>query len=113
VFTDELYHHGVKGQKWGIRRYQNPDGTHTPLGRQKDRLRKGRKSKKRQPLFKKIDRIYASDKEKAEELKDKIAMTPISELKEITEKEFMKMIGADEVQVPKKRKKKTKNNKTG
>ena len=29
----ELYHHGVKGQKWGIRRYQNPDGTLTAEGR--------------------------------------------------------------------------------
>ncbi len=26
VFTDELYH-GIKGQKWGIRRYQNEDGS--------------------------------------------------------------------------------------
>ena len=29
----ELYHHGTKGQKWGIRRYQNPDGTLTDAGK--------------------------------------------------------------------------------
>lgn len=27
-----LYHHGIKGQKWGIRRFQNPDGSYTPAG---------------------------------------------------------------------------------
>lgn len=32
--TDELWHHGVKGQQKGIRRYQNEDGTLTNLGRQ-------------------------------------------------------------------------------
>lgn len=28
IFTDELYHHGVRGQKWGVRRYQNTDGSY-------------------------------------------------------------------------------------
>lgn len=30
---DYLIHHGIKGQKWGIRRYQNPDGTLTAAGK--------------------------------------------------------------------------------
>ena len=33
--SDELYHHGNKGQKWGVRRFQNPDGTRTPAGKER------------------------------------------------------------------------------
>lgn len=31
----ELYHYGIKGQKWGIRRYQRKDGSLTPLGKRR------------------------------------------------------------------------------
>ena len=34
-YTPELYHHGVKGMKWGVRRYQNAVGSLTPAGKKK------------------------------------------------------------------------------
>ena len=34
---NELMHYGIKGQKWGVRRFQNEDGTLTPAGRKKYR----------------------------------------------------------------------------
>ena len=33
VYPDELYHHGIKGQRWGFRRFQNSDGSLTNAGR--------------------------------------------------------------------------------
>ena len=32
---DYLYHHGIKGQKWGVRRYQNEDGSLTSAGKKR------------------------------------------------------------------------------
>lgn len=35
VYSDELCHYGIRGMRWGIRRYQNPDGTLTEAGRKR------------------------------------------------------------------------------
>lgn len=53
VIGQELYHHGIKGQKWGVRNYQNPDGSLTSAGRE----RYGESSRSIKKLSKKIDRL--------------------------------------------------------
>lgn len=51
IYSDEnLSHHGIKGQKWGVRRYQNEDGTYTNAGRKRYSIQAARK-------YYKIDRL--------------------------------------------------------
>lgn len=35
ILNNELYHHGIKGQRWGVRRFQNADGTRTTAGKRR------------------------------------------------------------------------------
>ena len=36
--NDYLIHHGILGQKWGVRRFQNEDGSLTPAGKQRKKM---------------------------------------------------------------------------
>ena len=40
-----LAHHGVKGQRWGVRRFQNPDGSLTEKGKRQIKTLQGKSDK--------------------------------------------------------------------
>ena len=57
ISNGELYHHGVKGQRWGVRRFQNKDGSLTKAGRKKyDSSEKTSGKKKAQESSEKLER---------------------------------------------------------
>lgn len=78
----ELYHSGIKGMKWGVRRFQNTDGSLTPAGRKrysnvlekdlaktKKKLDKATNPKKVAKLERKVDRLSKADPKAYETLK--------------------------------------------
>lgn len=67
ISEEELYHYGVKGQKWGVRRYQNEDGSLTNAG------------KKRYGTSENFERQYPVDKKNSD-------ITAINSGKEVTRK---------------------------
>lgn len=69
----ELYHHGVKGQKWGVRRYQNADGSLTRLGKARHAAETFKESRKARSQAKKNER--AAEKAKKAE-KDSYKKNP-------------------------------------
>lgn len=72
----ELQHHGTKGQKWGIRRYQNKDGSLTPAGKKRygiiGSIKEHRAQKKRyKQRTAALEKAREARKTKAEEAAEK------------------------------------------
>lgn len=86
-YSPELYHHGILGQKWGVRRFQYADGALTPAGRKRYRVdsegnlvektRSERKAEAKQAHAAKVEeqkqRRLEREKETLEKKKERIA----------------------------------------
>ena len=59
--NDDLQHHGIKGQKWGVRRFQNPDGTRTAAGKAREREGSGKRPMSERQLKKQAIARYRAE----------------------------------------------------
>lgn len=57
----EIYHHGILGQKWGVRRYQNKDGSLTAAGKQRQKKESGSNKLSNEELQKRISRLQIEE----------------------------------------------------
>lgn len=71
--TTSLQHHGVKGQKWGVRRYQNKDGSLTALGKKRTGSEGGADKKLREDLKdRRVARVLNAWKQRQDMRQDRL-----------------------------------------
>lgn len=66
-YPAELYHHGIKGQKWGVRRFQNSDGTFTQAGKERYGVKSDKQAVKlakyQEREYEKAKKMYSRERE--------------------------------------------------
>ena len=87
MYTEYLYHFGIPGMKWGVRRFQNSDGTWTEAGKERYGRKvekRARREAKKQLKRDAKNRHSMSDQELDEKIK---RLRKEKEFKELTDKD--------------------------
>lgn len=94
VYSDEFYHSGVKGMKWGKRLYQHKDGSLTPLGRARlaARRREQRKNLEKARAAKVNKKKAEVEKQNAEVERKKAVAAGKVRVKDMTDEEIQQRI---------------------